>query len=140
MADELVLGASLSGSSLGEVLTVRDIEGPEEKYDDIDISSNVDVDTSTEFMRRFKKGVGNPGEITATVVFTVAGYAAARTANAERTGQSFTIVAKDDAGADACTFTTGDESYVNGVSPSYPWEAELVYDITIKCSGKSTFS
>jgi hypothetical protein len=136
MADEVIgVDTQLSGTALGSVLTVRDIEGPNEEADDIDISSNVDADAAFEYTRRYKKGMVNPGEITATCVFTEVGYAAARTALALRTGQAFTITAEQ-----GSTLVTGDTSYVKSVSASYPWEAEAVYDIAIKCSGKSTFT
>lgn len=137
MADEVIgLGTTLSGGTLGAVLTLRDVEGPADEADDIDVSSNVDMVAGTEFTSRFRKGRTNPGEITATAVFTDAGYAAAKAAQAARPGQdTYTITTET-----GSTLTTGDESYVKSVSPTFPWEGECVFDIVIKCSGKNTFT
>lgn len=140
MADEILgVGTQLSGTSLGAVLTVRDIEGPNEEADDIDVSSNADaVDTAgINFRRRFRPGMVDPGEIKFTAVFTSAGYAAAR--SAMRVLQAFSIVTSDEFEA-ATTLTTGEESYVKSVSASFPWEEEAVFEVVIKCSGEATFA
>lgn len=134
MADEVIgPGTQLSGTSLGAVLTLRDVEGPNEEADDIEVSSNVDavVTAGINFRKRFRPGMVDPGEVKFTAVFTTAGYSAAR--SAIRTQQAFTITLEN-----ASTITLGDESYIKSVSPSYPWEEEAVYDVVIKASSEPT--
>lgn len=135
MANELLgLGTTLSGTTLGAVLNLRDVEGPDEEADDIDISSNTDATAANEFARRFKAGMVDGGEITFTCVHNSTGYTAARTS--KRTAQTFTITLSNG----TSTFVTGDSSYIKSVSASYPWEEEAVFDVTIKVSGKCTFN
>ena len=134
MADEIIgPGTSFSGTALGELVTVRDIEGPNEEADDIDVSSNLDADAAVKFKRRFRPGMVDPGEITLTCVMHAASYSACR--DNKRVEQAFTITSED-----GSTLVTTDESYIKSVSASYPWEEEAVFDVTIKVSGDSTYT
>lgn len=136
MADEVLgLGTHFEGASLGEVLTLRDLEGPNEEAEDIKVSSNIDAvaDAGVNFSHRFRPGMTDPGEIKLTAVYTANGYNAAR--DGRRVQQVFTITAED-----GSTLVTTDESYIKSVSPSYPWEGEAVFDIVVKVSGDSEFS
>jgi hypothetical protein len=132
MADEVVgIGTTFAGTALTAILTVRDIEGPNEECDDVDVSSNIDA--TGRHSRRFRPGFSDPGEIKVTVVFTKTAYAAALTNY--RVQQAFTITAED-----GSTIVTTAESYVKSISPSFPWEEEAVFDLVIKVSGDSTFT
>src|SRR5262245_16331412 len=132
MAAEVVgIGTTFAGTALTGILTVRDIEGPNEECDDVDISSNIDA--TGRHNRRFRPGFSDPGEIKVTVVFTRTAYAAALTNY--RTPQKFTITAED-----GSKIETTVDSYVKSVSPSFPWEEEAVFDLVVKVSGDSTFT
>lgn len=134
MADEVIgVGTQFEGNALGQVLTLRDIDGPNEEADDIDVSSNVDAVVATRFTRRYRPGMVDPGEIKLTAVYTAAGYNTVR--DNLRVQQIFTITAED-----GSTLATTNESYIKSVSPSYPWEAEAVYDVVIKVSSDSTYT
>lgn len=136
MADEVLgVGTSFSGSALGEILTCRDIEGPNAEADDIDVSSNVDAvaDAGINFHRRFRPGLVDGGEIKITAVFTAAGYASVL--DNLRVQQAFTITSED-----GSTLVTGLESYIKSVSAAFPYEEEATFEFTVKVSGESTFT
>lgn len=132
MADEVLgVDTQFEGSALGDVLTCRDIEGPNEEADDVEVTSNVDA--TGRHCRRYKPGFVDPGEIKVTVVWTAAAYGAAL--SNLRVQQSFTITT-----ADGSTLETTNESYIKSVSPTYPYEEEAVFDLVVKVSGESTFT
>ncbi len=120
-------GTTLSGSSLGTVGEVIDIDLGGIEATDIDLGSM----DSTDKYKDFISGMIDAGEISFNCIYDKT--QASSLYGAVGTSDTFTVTFPDSA-----TFVAS--GYVKNVGTTIPFEDKIEQSVTIKISGKPTFS
>lgn len=113
---------------------LRSISGPGVSFGDVDTTC---MDSSTNY-RTFVAGLGDGGEVTASLVYapTTVSHKRLMYYMGQRSSKTFTIYHGTTAAGTAQTFT----GYVKGMSREIPLDDLITGDITIKCSGKPGYT
>jgi len=123
----------VSGTDTTAVADMRDIEGPEESVDDIDVS-NTD---SPNRRREFLPGMVDGGEASGDFLFAASTYGDMKTLVGVT--QAFRIQF-----ADHTVATSGSKldwvGYIKNLGPSAPYEDAVTASLTLKVSGEITFT
>lgn len=124
-------GCDLQFNSVS-VGSVVDMNGPGIKAKDVDVSFIQMADV----WRRFQAGLADGGEITFTLIYDKVKYNTLLTTNFRVLG-TWTIIFSDVVSTASTEAMSG---YINGISKKFPLDDMIVVDVTIKVSGKATFT
>lgn len=122
-------GTTLSGATTGIVVEVTNVSFGDTVTDQIDIS-NMDSDNS---YREFIAGMLDAGEITLTCNYNKTQTAAFRTNQDTKAKEVWTITLPD-----SSTFVCS--GFISSVGTPIPFDDKVTQDVTIKLSGKPTFT
>jgi len=124
---KLGCGATLSGSVTGAFGEIMSISLPDQKRDDIDITTM----DSTEMWREFMPGLRDAGALNMTVLYEKTNYNKVQTAFTAD-AETWTITLPD-----GSTFASS--GYINANGGEIPLDEKIQQTVTMKLSGKPTF-
>jgi len=122
-------GTTFAGATAGAIGQIRDIRGPNQTADDVDISNS----GSTSAFKEFVKGMIDGGEVTVDLVYVKATGTTLETAMARRTNENWTITFSDSS-------TIVASGYLKAWSFDAPYKGEITCSLTIKFSGVPNFT
>ena len=119
---------SVITTSTGEIGQVRNISGPGTEFADIDTTC---MDSSSNY-RTFVAGLGDPGEVTISLVYdpTMSSHLKLADAANNLETRSFTVYQGSTSG-DSDAF----EAHVKGISREIPYDDLITADLTLKVTG-----
>lgn len=126
-------GTTLTGAAFGTAASVLEVSLPGLSVDNID---DTDMD-STDGYREFYAGLKDAGELTATLSFQNSEYATLMTNIGS--ADTFTVTLPPE-GTSTVAPTLTFSGYISNVDPDVPLDDKITNAITIKASGKPTFS
>ena len=121
-------GTTFKGTTAGTVAQVRDIRGPNQTAEDVDISNN----DSTSGYKEFVKGMIDGGEVTLDLVYKSAEGTRAETTLATTTEDAWTITLPE---GSKWVFN----GYVKGWTFDTPYKGEITCSLTLKVNGVPDF-
>jgi predicted secreted protein len=124
---KLGCGATLTGSVNGAFAEIMSINLPDQKRDDIDVTTM----DSTDMWREFIPGLKDAGSLTMQLLFEKANYSKVQTAFAGNP-ETWTIGIPD-----GSTFSCS--GYLNANGGEIPLDEKITQSVTLKLSGKPTF-
>lgn len=120
-------GTTLSGSVSGTIAEIRSIGLPDQKVDDIDVTTMASPDKYKQFIA----GLIDAGVITMQLLYTKAVYLQVQ--NALGTSQTWTITLPD-----GSTFVGN--GYINAQGGESPHDEKISQTVGLKLSGKPVFT
>jgi len=124
---------SIVATSTGEIAQLRSITGPGVSFGDVDTTT---MDSSSNY-RTFVPGLGDPGELTMTMIYDPASASHKILASAaqSRTTKVWTVYHGSSTG-DTDVFS----AYVKGISRTIPMDDVIQADITLHVTGKPAYT
>lgn len=121
-------GTTLSGATTGSIAEILSVSLPDQKVDDLDVTTMA----STDKWREFIPGLKDAGAITLQLLYEKANYQKVQNALGA-TPEVWTITLPD-----SSTFVcTG---YINANGGDSPHEDKITQSVTLKISGAPTFT
>lgn len=119
---------SIIATSTGEIGQLTAISGPGVDFGDVDTTT---MDSSSNY-RTFVPGLGDPGEVTLSMVYdpALASHKILAEAAVNRTTKVFTVYHGSSTG-DTDTFS----AHVKGISREIPMDGLITSDVTLKLTG-----
>ena len=124
---------SIVTTSTGEIAQLTGITGPGVDFADVDTTT---MDSSSNY-RTFVPGIGDPGEVTLSLMYdpTHASHKILAEAAVNRTTKVFTVYHGTSTG-DTDVFS----AHVKGISREIPMDNMITCDVTLKVTGKPNYT